>query len=325
MTRRLPVYLLLDTSESMAGEPHQSLEAGIYSLLNLLKSDPRCLETVHLCVITFGAKARIALPLTPIDSFTMPKLSLGTGTPLGAALELLLTSINTDLRGTSKGDVKGDWRPLIFIVSDGKPTDSWESRAKELREKTNRGSCVTVALACGQDADSTALHRLTPNVFRCSADTSSLSSFFKWVTSSIKTASLGIAEVAGASGPESPRELRRDVEGKAETTPWLYLVGRCQVKKLPFVQKHRWNGAVFSGTEAVALREIEIGESVGLDIDAGSIDSKPCPHCENQIWAYCSCTRIFCCPGTSGHFTCPWCNESSDYLPSSFSLRGSGG
>ena len=55
--RRLPVYILMDCSGSMAGEPIVAMEAGIRSLLVELQEDPQALETVWVSVITLGSTA----------------------------------------------------------------------------------------------------------------------------------------------------------------------------------------------------------------------------------------------------------------------------
>lgn len=44
--RRLPIYLLLDCSESLAGGPLEAVAQGVASLLADLRGDPMALETV---------------------------------------------------------------------------------------------------------------------------------------------------------------------------------------------------------------------------------------------------------------------------------------
>lgn len=61
--RRLPVYLLLDCSGSMSGEPIEAVKQGIKALLSELKGDPQALETACLSVITFNSTARQISPL----------------------------------------------------------------------------------------------------------------------------------------------------------------------------------------------------------------------------------------------------------------------
>lgn len=56
--RRLPVYLLLDTSGSMTGEPIEAVKNGVQMLLSTLRQDPYALETAYVSVITFDSSAR---------------------------------------------------------------------------------------------------------------------------------------------------------------------------------------------------------------------------------------------------------------------------
>jgi uncharacterized protein YegL len=86
MPRRLPIYILLDTSESMAGAAFGALKEGLVSMVAALRSDPRCLETAHVCMITFGGPCKVVVPLTPVDEFRIPPLKLGSGTSLGVDL-----------------------------------------------------------------------------------------------------------------------------------------------------------------------------------------------------------------------------------------------
>lgn len=73
--RRLPVYLLLDTSGSMKGEPIESVKVGLQALLSSLRQDPFALESVNLSVITFDREVKILIPLTPVDSFQIPNIT----------------------------------------------------------------------------------------------------------------------------------------------------------------------------------------------------------------------------------------------------------
>ena len=86
--RRLPVYLLLDCSESMIGEGLSALQTGLNSLLRSLRSDPHALETVWLSCITFDHEARLIFPLTELTDVQPPTLRVRPGTALGAALNL---------------------------------------------------------------------------------------------------------------------------------------------------------------------------------------------------------------------------------------------
>ena len=87
--RRLPVYLLVDVSGSMHGEPIESVKNGLQLLVAALRKDPQALETAYLSVITFGSSAQQIVPLTELSAFNMPEISAGGCTVLGEALQLV--------------------------------------------------------------------------------------------------------------------------------------------------------------------------------------------------------------------------------------------
>ncbi len=77
--RRLPVYLLLDTSGSMAGEPIEAVRTGVDMLVSTLCQDPYALETVWLSIITFDRDTKVLLPLTPLIGALRHVMQEGAG------------------------------------------------------------------------------------------------------------------------------------------------------------------------------------------------------------------------------------------------------
>ena len=143
--RRLPVYLLLDCSGSMSGEPIAAMEMGLKTLMGDLRNDPQALETVWLSVITFASSAEQIIPLTDINDFLPPELAASGTTALGEAVDLLADRIRTEVRVT-RADQKGDWKPLVFVLTDGEPTDDWQKSVENFRL---RGLATIVACGAG--------------------------------------------------------------------------------------------------------------------------------------------------------------------------------
>ena len=56
--RRLPVYMVLDCSGSMSGEPIEAVRMGLRALVSDLQGDPQALETAWLSVISFDSSAK---------------------------------------------------------------------------------------------------------------------------------------------------------------------------------------------------------------------------------------------------------------------------
>nr|WP_040855024.1 VWA domain-containing protein [Thiorhodovibrio frisius] len=207
--RRLPVYILLDTSGSMRGEPIHSVNVGLQAMLSALRQDPYALESVHISIVTFDVEAREYLPLTPLDEVRLEEISVpGSGaTFLGAALELLITKVDREVR-RSTDDAKGDWRPLLFVMTDGSPSDLLAYHEAILAiKKRNFGTIV--ACAAGPKVKLDLLHELTDRVVKLDTlDSTAFSNFFKWVSASVSVGSSSAGLEEQVNLPPPPAEVQ---------------------------------------------------------------------------------------------------------------------
>jgi uncharacterized protein YegL len=207
--RRLPVYLLLDTSGSMSGEPIEAVKNGVQIMISSLRQNPQAIETAFLSIITFDSTAQQIIPLTDLASFQMVDLKATGVTALGEALKLVSHRIENEVAKTTT-EQKGDWKPLVFIMTDGIPTDDWQSGLTEFKKcKT----AFVVACGAGNGADTKILKQITDNVISLdTADSSTIGKFFQWVTASIGVSSTKVEdsgkEVTGLNElPPPPAEL----------------------------------------------------------------------------------------------------------------------
>ncbi len=207
--RRLPVYLLLDTSGSMHGEAIEAVKNGVQILLSTLRQDPYALETAYLSIISFDTTAKQLVQLTELAAFQAPEINASGTTQLGDALSMLAEKIEQEVQKTT-ADTKGDWKPLIFIMTDGSPTDDWRKGLDRLKQvKTG----VIVACAAGNAADTSVLKQITEVVVElATTDSNSIKAFFKWVSASVSTGSqkvdAGQKEVMGLDDlPPPPPEV----------------------------------------------------------------------------------------------------------------------
>lgn len=189
--RRLPVYLLLDTSGSMTGEPIEAVKNGVQMMMHSLRQNPQAIETAYVSIITFDTNAKQVVPLTDLASFQTPDIKAQGVTSLGAALELLADKVQTEVNKTTL-EQKGDWKPMTFIMTDGIPTDNWQQGLNKLNA-VYKG--LIIGCAAGSGADDTILKQITESVVRLdNADSESISKFFQWVTASISTSSTKVED-----------------------------------------------------------------------------------------------------------------------------------
>ncbi|MDE6755490.1 MAG: VWA domain-containing protein [Muribaculaceae bacterium] len=192
--RKLPVYILLDCSGSMYGEPIEAVKNGLQVLTGALKQDPYALETAFLSVITFDSDAKQVVPLTEIANFQPPQLNASGCTALGEALSLVAKCADKEVVKTSE-EKKGDWKPLVFIMTDGEPTDDLN---KGLADFKQRKWGTVVACAAGTRANTDVLKKITENVVSLdTTDTATIQKFFKWVSASVSANSMRVEEGGG--------------------------------------------------------------------------------------------------------------------------------
>jgi uncharacterized protein YegL len=177
----------------MYGEPIEAVKNGVQTLVSTLRSDPYALETAYISIITFDSRAQQVTPLTELSNFKLPNIEANGCTALGEALALLAQKIDTEVTKTV-ADTKGDWRPLIFIMTDGEPTDNLSQGLAEFKK---RKCGMVVACAAGQGANTNVLKQITENVVQLdTADHATIKAFFKWVSASISTSSKSIEDKA---------------------------------------------------------------------------------------------------------------------------------
>lgn len=295
-TRRLPIYLLIDVSESMVGEPLTLVEKGIRQLLDDLRDDPIAVETAYLSVIIFANKAKQIIPLQDILKVNLPHLTVGPGTCLGKAFDLLTEVIQLEVRKTTSTQ-KGDWKPLIFLMTDGAPTDNWRASFEKFQNALGGTITNFVAVACSEDADLSVLTAVTPNVLAMDSITpDAFKAFFRWVSMSVSTASVGIGSKGKYAHMPLPPDKLRPVTTTVvspPTNPTQYILSvRCQSTGHVYLMRYRRDTSVKLSYQAVGAYPVgsdylveAANRSIDLSIDSSLIaGSVPCPYCGNTGW-----------------------------------------
>jgi uncharacterized protein YegL len=334
MNRRLPVYFLIDVSESMVGEPIQQVEEGLATIIKELKSDPYALETVWVSILVFAGQAKTLVPLQEVFSFYPPRFPIGSGTSLCNGLGHLMFELRRNIVKTTT-EQKGDWKPVVFLFTDGVPTDDARGVIEEWKRNW-QSSANLVAVSFGGEADTELLGQLTEHVLLFkNTNAASYKDFFKWITASIKTNSVRLENNVTAFDLS---KLDGDTVSKIDLTKPLptrnlvdknfaVLAGKCQNTKRPYLIKYRQdhNPLNYKGFKSayrlvgafqVDNTYFEMSDETGLKmtIHTNELMGAPtCPCCGNQYgFAMCVCGGIHCL-GPDMVSVCPWCGQPGRY------------
>jgi uncharacterized protein YegL len=206
--RRLPVYFLLDTSGSMHGEPIQALNNALTGMINTLRTDAQALDSLWISIITFDREVNELVPLTELASFQLPEIMCPQSGPThtGKALEMLCQKVPKDVVKGNENQ-KGDWKPLLFLFTDGKPSDLQLYREMLPKIKSLNFGAI-VCCAAGHLADDSLLKEMTNDVVHLdTADSATLKQFFKWVSETIEQGNKSQGTGESVALPPPPSEI----------------------------------------------------------------------------------------------------------------------
>jgi uncharacterized protein YegL len=129
---RCPVVLVLDNSGSMGGAPIRQLNEGLQVFRDKLQADSLAAMRVEVAIVTFGPVV-VQTDFTTVQSFYPPTLAAAHDTPMGAAIEKAIELLN-ERKSTYRSAKVGYYRPWIFLITDGGPTDSVTRATQLIRE-----------------------------------------------------------------------------------------------------------------------------------------------------------------------------------------------
>ncbi len=318
--RKLPVYILVDVSESMLGDALDTVYASVQRMVSALRRNPYALETVWLSVIGFDSKARVLTPLTDICEFQPPRLKARPGTALGAALRLTRERIRQEVRPTTP-DEKGDWRPMVFVLTDGQPTDGWRQAANELRTLKPRPSKI-YTIGIGDDIDFSVLKEVGDVTFHIADVTDGrLEDLFVWMSASIQSASVNLEKNDDASSkldlPAGIDEVGDDYAPASKFPRQLFFHFTCCNTKKNYIARFRYRdeSETYCYSESYPVDDEFFSDSsfTAPKIDSEKMEGVPvCPYCGRQTWFLCFCkTNTDICEAGE---RCPHCGHRVEGL-----------
>jgi hypothetical protein len=232
---------------------------------------------------------------------------------------------------------KGDWKPIIFLITDGTPTDRYEEAFEQWGMK-HKVKTNLVVVSLGENTDVRIFNAISDNVLTLkNTDSVSFNKFFKWVTASIKTSSISIAETKNdgiqlapfANGNLSKIDLEKNTFKKIDEN-FAVILAKCQTTRRSYLIKYkkRLSDSEFKEIALYTLDyklvgafpiessyfDLADGEKINNTINTSELVGFPsCPCCGNQYGlSHCSCGNIMC-TGDEKISHCPWCELESEF------------
>ena len=157
---RCPCILLLDVSGSMSGEPIAALNEGLKTFQQSLREDRLASLRVEVAIIAFGGEPTLVQDFIIVDEFDPPTLEARGGTPMGAAIAMALDELEQRKRLYKQNGISY-YRPWVFMITDGAPTDSWQQAAQRVRAAEAKKSVAFFCVGV-EGADLQTLAQISP-------------------------------------------------------------------------------------------------------------------------------------------------------------------
>lgn len=182
---RCACLLLLDVSGSMQGAPIAALNQGLAVFKDELASDDLAMKRVEVGIVTFGP-VKIESPFVGAVTFYPPSLSAQGDTPMGAAIKQGFSLVR-QRKDEYRAAGVSYYKPWIFLITDGAPTDEWQSAAAQVREEEANGAAAFFAIGV-QGANMDILKQIAVRQ-PLSLDGLKFRELFQWLSNSMKTVS----------------------------------------------------------------------------------------------------------------------------------------
>jgi uncharacterized protein YegL len=130
---RCPCVLLLDVSSSMEGSPIAELNAGLNAYKDELSADSLAAKRVEVALLSFGGEVKVVSDFTPVNGFLPQLLKADGDTPMGEAINRGLDMIQVRKQLYKQNGVQF-YRPWVFLITDGAPTDEWEAASAKVKQ-----------------------------------------------------------------------------------------------------------------------------------------------------------------------------------------------
>lgn len=184
---RVACVVLVDTSYSMDGRPIEEVAAGLSVLKSELQADELSTKRAEVAIVTFGGGVTVAHDFSTVDLFTPPSLTANGDTPMGAAISQAIDLV-TARKKVYRDNGIAYYRPWIFLITDGAPTDHWNDAAIRVQEGEKQGEYVFFSVGV-DGADFTVLKSLSRLREPLKLKGLRFRDLFQWLSKSLRSVS----------------------------------------------------------------------------------------------------------------------------------------
>jgi uncharacterized protein YegL len=205
---RCPSLLILDISGSMGGQPINELQTGLTLYRDELAADTLARKRVEVAIVTFGGSVDVVQQFATADGFTPPALEAKGDTPMGEAIVTALKLLEDWKDQYRKQGLPKAYRPWVFLITDGGPTDAnsqfWTDAKEQIRQGEEQNKFMFFAVGV-EGADIDRLAELSPKRPPLKLKGLQFRKLFEWLSGSQRTVSgRNPGEAVPLSNPAAP-------------------------------------------------------------------------------------------------------------------------
>jgi uncharacterized protein YegL len=168
ITRKVPICLCIDVSGSMNERDGSTLakidEVNKYVnvFLDYVRNDERAKKISDICIITFGGTVNVVTGYTSIDKITSQSFKASGGTPLGGAVDKAVELLDLRRKYYIDNNIE-HWKPILLLMSDGEPTDSYQSSAANFSKRVLNKELKVFPVGMGTSFNLNILKQFAPD------------------------------------------------------------------------------------------------------------------------------------------------------------------
>lgn len=184
---RVACVVLVDVSGSMHGEPLDEVNAGLQIMKEELQSDALAAKRAEIAIVTFGGTVTVVQDFVGVERFSPPRLESTGDTPMGAGIRRAIELVQAR-KQVYKDNGIAYYRPWVFLITDGAPTDRWHDAAMQVQDGERQNAFVFFSVGT-EDADFTILRKISKQREPLKLKGLRFRDLFQWLSKSLQSVS----------------------------------------------------------------------------------------------------------------------------------------